>query len=86
MNFAGRTPVSLNKMKLDPWDKAAECDRAIEIVADPERREVLDRLRSVWLAIGDRPSFLDRAERAAQLSTLAQIHGAMMSQCRDAMH
>jgi hypothetical protein len=73
-------------MKLDPWDKAAECDRAIEIVADPERREVLSSLRSVWLALGNQPSFLDRAERAVQLSTIAQIHGALMSQCKDAMH
>jgi hypothetical protein len=73
-------------MKLDPWHKAAECDHAIEIVADPERRAVLSSLRSIWLALGKQPSFLARAECAAHVSTLAQIHLELMSVCRNAMH
>ena len=39
-------------LQVDPWGKAAECERAMEIVADPERRVVLSSLRSVWVALG----------------------------------
>ena len=71
---------------VDPWGKAAECERAIEVVADPERRVVLDSLRSLWLALGDEQSSFDGLERAGQLSTIDQIHIELMSVCRNAMH
>ena len=71
-------------LRVDPWDKAAECERAIEVVADPERRVVLESLRSLWVALGnEQPLF---AERARQLSTITQIHAELMSGCRNAMH
>jgi len=72
-------------LEVDPWGKAAECERAIEIVADPERRVVLNSLRSLWLALGSQPSFKE-LERAGRLSTIAQIHIELMSVCRSAMH
>jgi hypothetical protein len=71
---------------LDPWSKAAECDRAIELVADPERRIVLESLRSLWVALCSALSFLDDPDRADQLSTIAQIHTELMAVCRTGMH
>jgi|HubBroStandDraft_6_1064221.scaffolds.fasta_scaffold267577_3 hypothetical protein len=71
---------------VDPWGKAAECERAIEVVADPERRVVLNSLRSLWIALGSEQSSFDGRELAGQLSTIAQIHTELMSVCRDAMH
>lgn len=71
---------------VDPWDKAAECERAIEIVADPEQRAVLNSLRSVWLALGSKQDLLDRSGQAGPLSTISQIHNELMSACRHAMH
>lgn len=73
-------------LRLDPWSKAAECDRAIARVADPERRIVLESLRSVWVALHNEQSFLDAPDRAGQLSTIAQIHSELMAGCRTAMH
>jgi len=72
--------------KVDPWGKAAECQRAIEIVADPERRVVLDSLRNLWIALGNAPSSFDRFEQAGQLLTIAQIHNELIAACRSAMH
>jgi hypothetical protein len=73
--------------QIDPWGKAAECQRAIEVVADPERRVVLSSLRSVWIALGNKQAFFDESERAAaQLATIAQIHTELMSVYRNAMH
>jgi hypothetical protein len=72
-------------VQVDPWGKAAECERAMEIVADPERRIVLSSLRSVWVALGNKQSFLEAPEQAG-LSTIAQIHTELMSVCKNAMH
>ena len=73
-------------LKVEPWGKAAECERAIEIVADPERRVVLNSLRSLWLALGNEQPFSDGLKRTGQLSTIAQIHVELMFVCRSAMH
>jgi hypothetical protein len=71
---------------LDPWSKAAECERAIERVADPERRIVLESLQSVWIEVCDSLLLLDEADRAHDLSAIAQIHAELMASCRAAMH
>jgi hypothetical protein len=73
-------------LKVDPWGKAAECERAMQVVADPERRLVLSSLRSLWVALGNKRSFLESPEQAGQLSNIAQIHTELMSVCKDAMH
>jgi hypothetical protein len=73
-------------VQVDPWGKAAECERAMEIVADPERRVVLNSLRSVWVALGNQRSFLEAPDQAEQLSNIAQIHTELMSVCKNAMH
>jgi hypothetical protein len=73
-------------LQLDPWGKAAECERAIEIVADPERRIVLNSLRSVWIALGNKQTSFSGPGRAGHLSTIAQIHTELMTACRHAMH
>jgi hypothetical protein len=73
-------------LMVDPWTKAAECERAIELVADPERRIVLQSLRSFWIALCNAISILDEPLRANQLSIIAQIHTEMMAVSRTAMH
>ncbi|HEX4555954.1 MAG TPA: hypothetical protein VH249_18320 [Xanthobacteraceae bacterium] len=73
-------------LHVDPWTKAAECDRAIELVADPERRIVLESLRNLWIALSNEGSIFDEPDRAHQLSTITQIHSELMAVCRGAMH
>ena len=73
-------------VRVDPWDKAAECERAIEIVADPERRVVLSSLRSVWLALGNKQALHYGTGQGGPVSAIAQIHTELMSVCRHAMH
>jgi len=71
---------------VDPWSKAAECDRAIEQVADPERRMVLQSLRSLWIALCSSLSRPDDHDRTGNLSAIAQIHTELMAVCRSGMH
>jgi hypothetical protein len=40
-------------MAIDPWDRAAECGRAIGLCTDRERKLVLTHLRDYWLALGN---------------------------------
>ena len=70
---------------LDPWSKAAECDRAIERVADPERRIVLESLRRLWLDIC-KSLVIDRPAQTPHLSAIAQMHAEFIAGCRTAMH
>jgi hypothetical protein len=71
--------------QIDPWVKAAECERAIRVVADPERRSVLISLRSLWLALGN-DSIRERSRQSGQVPMIAQIHAELMSLYRNAMH
>ena len=73
-------------LDIDPWDKAAECVRALEVVADPERRDVLISLRTLWIALGNRDPVFDGAGRALCVSTIARIHAELMSARKNAMH
>ena len=71
---------------LDPWQKAAECQRALAVVADPERRDVLNSLRLLWIALGNKRPLFEGVEGAGQLSTIAQIHAELMCGCKNSMH
>jgi hypothetical protein len=71
---------------LDPWRKAAECERAIERVADPERRTVLESLLNVWIEVCDSASLVEESDRVHELSIIEQIHTELMATCRMAMH
>jgi hypothetical protein len=71
---------------LDPWSKAAECDLAIERVADPERRIVLESLRRLWIDVCNSLSLFGEPDQAHRLSTISQIHMELMAGCRTAMH
>ena len=73
-------------MVVDPWSKAAECESAIERVADPERRIVLESLLNVWVEVCDSLSRIDESSRAHDLSTIDQIHTELMASSRTAMH
>jgi hypothetical protein len=83
-------------LHVDPWSKAAECERAIERVADPERRTVLESLRRFWIALGNEfpsaggPDGVDHVSTMprtrTQLSTITEIHMQLMAGCRSAMH
>ena len=38
---------------IDPWDKAAECERSIQATTDPQRRATLTYLREIWVALAN---------------------------------
>jgi len=75
-----------SRLSVDPLAKVAECNRVIERIADPERRVVLESLRSFWVALSEELPLDHARDRANQLSTVAQIHTQLIAGCRRAMH
>jgi lipocalin len=73
-------------LQIDPWVKAAECERAIRVVADPERRSVFISLRSLWIALGNKETIFNEPRQTGQVPMIAQIHAELMSLYRDAMN
>jgi len=73
-------------LRIDPWVKAAECERVIRVVADPERRSVLISLRGLWLALGEQESTFDRRRPDGQMPVIVQIHAELMSLYKNAMN
>ena len=73
-------------LHIDPWDKAAECERAIEVFADPKRRDFLIDLRTLWIALGNKKPLFDGGGRTVDVSTIAKIHADLMSERKNAMH
>jgi hypothetical protein len=73
-------------LQIDPWVKAAECERVIRVVADPERRSVLMSLRGLWVALGHEGATLDWSGQAGPVPKIAQIHFELMSLYKNAMN
>ena len=72
--------------QIDPQVKAAECERVIRVVSDPECRSVLMSLRGLWVALGNEEALFDRTRRAGQVPKIAQIHAELMCLYKNAMH
>jgi hypothetical protein len=70
--------------QIDPQVKAAECERAIRVVADPDCRAVLISLRSLWVSLKNDKPYSDRSRQAVPI--IAQIHAELMCSYRNAMN
>ena len=75
-----------SRLYVDPGAKAAECNHAIERVADPDRRIVLERLQSFWIALSDALALGHEHNGADHFSIVSEIHAELIAGCRSAMH
>jgi hypothetical protein len=60
--------------RLDPWEKAAECARAIDATSDPEKRKFLTHLQALWTNLANEAPFLADATLADQFTAIDRIH------------
>jgi hypothetical protein len=70
--------------QIDPLVKAAECERVIRVLADPDRRSVLLSLRSLWLSLENDKSHSERSLQ--EMQKIAQIHAELMYSYRNGMN
>ena len=63
---------------VDPFDRAAECERALQTTQDPERRFVLIKLRDQWIAVGNERSLMTDDEIAHDIERLGRIQSELI--------
>ncbi|HEY1361281.1 MAG TPA: hypothetical protein VGF60_03490 [Xanthobacteraceae bacterium] len=61
----------------DPWERAAECQRAVQDEADPHRREMLTSLRNLWIALANERGLMTQAELSNQIASIGRIEAAL---------
>ena len=59
---------------IDPWEKAAECARAIRLSMDPHRKELLENLQHMWIALGNERNLLTDEELAQEAERIGRLH------------
>jgi hypothetical protein len=58
---------------IDPWEKAAECARAIQRTIDPHRRAVLTNLQKLWIALANERDFLTEEQVADEAEKIGRL-------------
>jgi hypothetical protein len=64
-------------IKSDLLAHAAECERALQLVTDAEHRDVLQRLREVWLGLAREQSMVRDPEMQEAISALRRLHNQL---------
>ena len=60
--------------QVDPWEKAADCARALAAATDPGKREILTSIGNLWIALANESRFLSEAELARQVEAIGRMH------------
>ena len=60
--------------QIDPWEKAAECARAIQVSIDPLRKGVLANFQQMWIALGNQRHVLTQQEQAREAEKISRLH------------
>jgi len=60
--------------QVDPWEKAADCERALRITIDPVHRENLTNIREFWISLANKRPFLSEHDFGKQAETIGRLH------------
>jgi hypothetical protein len=64
--------------KINPWDRAVECERALTLTVDRDRRILLTKLREAWIALGN--EWRAGLDSSKKVQGIARIHDATIRQ------
>jgi hypothetical protein len=59
---------------IDPWERAAECARAIQDAVDQQRRAVLVKLRELWISLANERNVMTDEAFALEAETVGRLH------------
>ena len=65
-------------MHLDPWEKAAECERYLQAEVDTTHREIFTNFRDLWIGLANARNFLTAAEFDQQVETLNSVQADLI--------
>ena len=59
---------------VDPWEKDADCERALHAAADLGRHAMLERVRDLWIALRSEQSLMTDEELADGAQAINRMH------------
>jgi hypothetical protein len=60
--------------QVDPWEKAADCERALRLTIDPVHRENLANIREFWISLANARQFLSEGDFVKQVEAIGRLH------------
>jgi hypothetical protein len=72
-----RQPAGAIMSQVDPWEKAADCVRALAATNEPTKREILTNVRNLWMGLAEQHSFMSDFELAKQIEVIGRIHSGL---------
>jgi hypothetical protein len=73
-------------LQIDPWEKAAECERYLQAEVDSTHREILTNFRDLWIGLANARNFPTGAEFDQQVQTLKCIHADLIKPATIKIH
>jgi hypothetical protein len=61
-------------IQVDPWEKAADCERALRLTLDPVHRDKLKDIREFWISLANAKPFLSEQQFAKEAETIGRLH------------
>jgi hypothetical protein len=62
---------------IDPWERAAECERSRSTAVDPQRRAIMEKLRDLWIALANEKTLMTEADIAEEIEAISRIHAEL---------
>jgi hypothetical protein len=60
--------------QIDPWEKAADCERAVQAAADPQQKKIFKNLRYLWIALANESDCMSADEFARESEVIGRLH------------
>ena len=72
--------------EIDPWEKAADCQRAVQAAIDPQHQAMLTHLRNLWIALGNERDFMSADELAKEVEAIGRLHVELVNPQQRILH
>jgi len=63
--------------QVDPWEKAADCERALRLTLDPLHRDRLKDIREFWISLAYAGPFLSEQQFAKEAEMIGRLHASL---------
>jgi hypothetical protein len=60
--------------QVDPWKKAADCERELRLVIEPVHRERIRNIREFWISLANERPFLSEDEFVRHAEVIGRHH------------
>ncbi|MGZ3295714.1 MAG: hypothetical protein ACXU9D_20885 [Xanthobacteraceae bacterium] len=71
---------------IDPWEKAVDCERALQAASDPQQKKILKNLRYLWIALANECDVMSADEFARESEVIGRLHVELALLDRPSLH